>query len=84
MFVASCPRQPIFKERLLNVTVNMSCKCLDQSRGRCNNYKIKCFNLNFIADKIKVSSLDVPSGIQLKTIDDNLKKTLKACYFLFF
>lgn len=80
-----CPRHLIFKDRFRNVAVDISCKCLEQPRGCCKYCKTKCFNLNFVADKIKVSQLsDVPSGVELQTIAEYLKVDIKGLLFLHF
>ena len=63
VFVAPCPRQPMFKDRFWNVQVRTTSKCLLQGRGCHNNCKTKWFNLNFIADKIKVLPEAVPSPV---------------------
>ena len=55
VFAAPCPRHPYFKERIGFRFENISCNCLDLQKGRCNNYKIICFNISFLADKIKLS-----------------------------
>ena len=79
VFVVPCPRHPLFKERFLNTSVNITCKCLESTKGCCSNFKTRCFTLNFLADKIKVASvLDVPSDVQLKKIDDYLKSDIKS------
>ena len=85
MYVLPCPRHPMFKDRFRNDAIDISCKCLEQSRGYCNNCKTKCFTLNFIADKVKISQLlDVPDDVQFKTIDNYLKETSKVCCFFIF
>ena len=69
VFVVSCLRHPLFKEQFLNANVDTSCKCLDLTKGRCSNCKRRCFTLDFIVEKTKVTSLlDVPSDVQLKKI----------------
>ena len=69
VFVVPCPRHPLFKERFLKANVETSCKCLDLTKGRCSNCKRRCFTLDFIVEKTKVTSLlDVPSDVQLKKI----------------
>ena len=50
-------------------------------KGRCNACKTMCFNLNFAAQKIKMSILDVPDSLQLKTIEVYLKKDIKSMLF---
>ena len=41
--------------------------------GRCNNCKIICFSLNFLAEKIKIGRIsDVPAEIELKAIEEYL------------
>ena len=42
-----------------------------------------CFNLNFAAQKIKMSILDVPDSLQLKTIEVYLKKDIKSMLFFY-
>ena len=54
IYVLSCPRHSYFKERIGSCFVNISCNCLNLEKGRCNNCKVIYFNLNFLADKIKV------------------------------
>ena len=52
-------------------------------KGRCNTCKTMCFNLNFAAQKIKMSILDVPDSLQLKTIEVYLKKDIKSMLFFY-
>ena len=79
VYVAPCSTHPMFKDRFRNVEVDISCKCLQQQTGRCSNCKTKCFTLKFIADKVKVLDLSVvPETVQLKTIDDYMKKNIKS------
>ena len=70
LYIALCFEHPMFMDRFQNVSMSMSCKCLQQDRWCCNNCKTYCFTLNVIVDKMKVVSLsDIPKSIQLKTID---------------
>ena len=52
-------------------------------KGRWNVRKTICFNLNSAAQKIKISILDVPGSLKLKTIEDYLKKDIKSMFFYF-
>ena len=54
VYVGPCPQHPLFKERFRNTNVDLSCRCLEQGRVPCSNWKTCCFTLNFVADKIKV------------------------------
>ena len=88
VYMVLCPRHLLFKERLRNINVDISCKCLSLKRGRCDNCKTqcftRCFTLNFITDKIKILSLlDVPSEVQLKKLMNIWKMTLIACFLCF-
>ena len=53
-------------------------------KGRCNACKTICFNLNFVTQKIKMSILDVPGSLQLKTIENYLKKDINSMLFFYF
>ena len=53
-------------------------------KRRCNACKTICFNLNFAAEKIKMSILDVPDSLPLKTIENYLKKDIKSILFFYF
>ena len=67
-----------------NCLSSISCKCLEMDKGRCNACKTICFNLNFIAQKIKMSILNVPDSIQRKPIEVYLKKGIKKMLFFTF
>ena len=47
IYVVPYPRHPYFKERIGSRFVNISCNRLNLEKGRCNNCKVICFNLNF-------------------------------------
>ena len=84
LYIALCFKHPMFMDRFQNVSMSMSCKCLQQDRWCCNNCKTYCFTLNVIVDKMKVVSLsDIPKSIQLKTID-YLKKDIRSMLFFTF
>lgn len=66
VFVAPCSRRPLFKDKFRYVQIDTSCKFMEQERGTCNNCKVKCFNLNFTANKIKVLPEPLPNNVQIK------------------
>ena len=59
----------------------MSSKCLLQDRGRCTNCKTKCFTLNFVVNKPKLMSEWVSENINLKPINEYLKKDVDSMIF---
>ena len=85
MFVAPCPRHPHFKERIRSRFTNIRCTCTQLTKGRCNNCKFICFNINFLADKIKVESyFGIPSTIEIKPIERYLMMDIKSMLFFYF
>ena len=84
VFVAPCLRHLMFKDRFRTVQVDTTCKFLLLERGCCNNYKTKSFNLNFIADKIRVLPETVPSTVEIKTIEEYLERDIKSTLFFHF
>ena len=78
VLVAPCPRNPMFKNSFRNIQVNTTWKCLLQERDHCNNRKTKCFNLNFIANKIKVLPGTVPSTVEINTIEEYLEREINS------
>ena len=85
VFVALCLRHPFFKERTGSRFENISCNCHNLQKGRCNNCKIICFNINFLADKIKLGHyLDVPSTMDIVPIEIYLEKMNSMFFFCFF
>ena len=83
IFVAPCPRHPHFKERIGSRFTNITCTCTQLTKGRCNNCKLVCFDINFLADKIKVESyFDIPSTIEIKPIEQYLTMDIKSILFL--
>ena len=83
VLAAPCPRHPMFKDRFRNIQVDTTCKCLLQERGRCHSCKTKYFNLNFVADKIKVLPETVPSTAEIETIEEYLERDIKTMGFFF-
>ena len=81
VFVAPFEAHLLFKERFLNAGIKMPCKCLLQNRGRCTNCKTKCFTLNFAVNKLKLMSEWVPENINLKPINEYLKKDVDSMIF---
>ena len=71
IFVAPCPRHPFFKEKIGSRFSDIICNCVYLENGRYNNCKIICFNLNFLADKIKIGRfIDVSAEVKMKTIEE--------------
>ena len=69
IFVAPCPRHPHFKERIGSRFTNITCTCTQLTKRRRNNCKLICFNINFLADKIKVESyFDITSTTEIKPL----------------
>ena len=84
VFVAPCPQHPYLKERTGSRFENISCSYLNLQKGRCNNCKIICFNINFFADKIKLRHyLDVPSTVDIVPIETYLEKMNSPLFLLF-
>ena len=85
VFVAPCSTHPMFKDRFRNVEVDICCKYLQQQTERCSDCKKSCFTLNFVAYKVKALDLSVvPETLQLKTVDNYLKKNIKSMLFFHF
>ena len=83
VFVATCPRHHYFKERTGSRFENLSCNCLNLQKGRCSNCKIICFNINFLAEKIKLGHyLMYRQRWTLYQLKHTSKKWT-ACCFLF-
>ena len=55
IFVVPCPRHPFFKDRIGEHFNNIKCNCYGLKMKRCDNWRIICFNLNFLAEKIKMN-----------------------------
>ena len=84
VFVAPILGHPYFKERTGSRFENISCNCLNLQKGRCNNCKIICFNINFLADKIKLGHyLDVPLTVDIVPIKIYLEKMNSILFFYF-
>ena len=86
IFVVPCERHPLFKQCFGGGVVDVKCSCLHFDKGRCNNCKTRCFNLNFVADKIKAAEVaNVSAGVKLMNIKDYLWdiKILLCFYFCF-
>ena len=84
VFVAPCPGHFYFKERIGSRFENISCNCLNLQKGRCNNCKIICFNINFLADKIKLRHyLNVPSKVDIVPIETYLEKMNSMLFSIF-
>ena len=84
IFVAPCPRHPYFKERIGSQFTDISCKCLELQKERCNNCKTICFNLNFLTDKVKLGHyLDVPSTVDIVSIEQYLGNIKSTLFFYF-
>ena len=82
VFVVVCQTHQLFVDRFNeNFLSRISCKELEMDKG--NARKTICFNLNSAAQKIKISILDVPGSLKLKTIEDYLKKDIKSMFFYF-
>ena len=84
LFLAPCYKHSMLKDRFRNVQIDTTCKCLLQERGCCNNCKTKCFNFNFIADKIKALPETVPSTVEIKTTGKCLERDIKSMLFFHF
>ena len=70
-FVAPCSKHPLFKENISQRFNHMKCNCTSLEKGPCNNCKIICFNLNSLAEKIKIGRIsDVPAEAEIKTIEE--------------
>ena len=81
IFVVPCARQPSFKERISSCFTNIACSCEKLEKGRHNNCKVICFNINLLADKIKTGHyFDKPSTVEIIPIEKYLMK-LKVCFF---
>ena len=84
IFVAPCNRHPYFKERIGSQFTDISCKCLELQKERCNNCKTICFNLNFLTDKVKLGHyLDVPSTMDIVPIEQYLGNIKSTLFFYF-
>ena len=82
--VVPYPRHPYFKERIGSRFVNISCNYLNLEKGRCNNCKVICYNLNFLADKIKVGKyINIPSDIVMVLIEQYLMNMKNMLFFNF-
>ena len=73
------PDTPISRKGRYRFT-DILCKCLELQKGRCNNCKTICFNLNFLAKKVKLGHyFDVLSTLDIIPIEqylDNIKSML--------
>ena len=84
MYVVPCPRHSYFKERIGSRFVNISCNYLNLEKGRCNNCKMICFNLDFLADKIKAGRyINIPSDIEMVPIEQ-YSMNMKSMLFFYF
>ena len=84
IFVAPCSRHPFFKERIGSRFIDVTCNCANLEKGRCNNCKIICYNLNVLADKIKIARFrDVPAEVKIKTIEQHLSDIKSELFFYF-
>ena len=81
VFFAPCPRHPYFKERIGSQIAGIPCNCLNLDKGRCYNCKVICFNINFLAAKVKVG--DVPSTVDIVPIETYLA-SIKSMLFFYF
>ena len=82
--VTPCPRHPYFKERIGSRFTRISCKCLELQKGRCNNCRKICFNLNFLAEKVKLGHyFDVPSMVDIAPIKQYLDNIKSMLFFYF-
>ena len=82
--VALSPRDPFLKEHTGSRFENISCSSLNLQKGKCNNYKFICFNINFLAGKIKLRHyLDVPSTVDILPIETFLEKMNSMLVFYF-
>ena len=53
-------------------------------KGCCNNCKVICCNLNFLADKINVGRyIDIPSDIEMVPIEQYLMNKKSMLFFYF-
>ena len=84
IYVVPCPRYPYFKERIGSRFVNISCNYLNLKKAHCNNCKVICFSLNFLADKIKVGRyINIPSDIEMIPIEQYLMNMKNMLFFYF-
>ena len=84
MFVAPCSTHPFIKERIGSRFIDVICNCANLEKGRCNNCKIICYHLIFLADKIKIARFgDVPAEVEIKTIEQYLSDIQKRVIFCF-
>ena len=84
IFVAPCSRHPFFKERIGSRFIDVTCNCANREKGRCNNCKIICYNLNVLADKIKIARFrDVPAEVKIKAIEQHLSDIKSELFFYF-
>ena len=84
VFVAPRPRQPYFKGRIGSRFTDISSNCLNLDKGRCYNSKVICFNINFLADKIKVGHyFDVPSTVDIARVETYLTNIKSMLFFYF-
>ena len=84
VFVAPYPGHLYFKEHIGSRFENISCNCLNLQKGRRNNCKIIYFNINFLADKIKLRHyLNVPSEVDIVPIETYLEKMNSMLFFNF-
>ena len=82
--VTPCPRHPYFKERIGSRFTRILCKCLELQKGRCNNCRKICFNLNFLAEKVKLGHyFDVPSMVDIAPIKQYLDNIKSMLFFYF-
>ena len=84
VFVAPCPRHPYFKERIGSRFSDISYNRLNLDKERCYNCKAICFNINFLADKVKVGHyFDVPSTVDIVPIETYLTNIKSMLFFYF-
>ena len=85
MFVAAAHKHfESFFERIGSRFADISCNCLNLDEGRCYNSKVICFNINFLADKIKVGHyFDVPSTVDIAPVETYLTKIKSMLFFYF-
>ena len=84
IFVALCTRHPYFNEGIGFCFIDITCNCEKLARGRCYNCKVLYFNINFLADKIKVAHyFDVLSTIEMMPIEAYLANIKSMLVFLF-
>ena len=83
-FVAPCRKHPYFNERICTRFTDIACYCEKLAWGRYYNYKVLCFNISFLADKIKVEHyFDIASTIEMIPIETYLTNIKSMLFFYF-